>query len=545
MKLLLEFFSKRSATPPWRLFWAASICGLMSAIVLYILNAGASHAAQGETLARYLVMFVAAELLFLYFQKYLLLTALRETEKVLHLYRQQQIERARHCDLDAFERIGPARFFAAITQQTKILSSSISMVVMASQFVVVVIFALLYLAWLSIPAVLLTLLILGLGGVVYRSRMITAYAAFRGTAVEENAFFNSIDDLVSGFKEIRLNAARSADFAAFVSAISQKVVGLKGEIDVKLTDLFLFSHLVFFGLAAAIVFVLPTFGIVNSEQLLKIVTVVLFMIGPIVNVIGSASAFANASAACAQMVDLENQLESASVSSRGSSEQLRRFDEIRLQGATYRHGVDGEGAGFQVGPIDLVLRRGELLFVSGGNGSGKSTVLKLLTALYLPQQGDIVLDGAAIGPERREAYQSLFSTVFSDFHLFERTFGLGDVDEAEVAAWLEKMGLADKTALKNRRFDTIRLSTGQRKRLALVVAMLEDRPIYILDEFAADQDPEFRRRFYDEILPALLERGKTVVVVTHDERYFDRATRRLIMDEGRIVEQGAADDESD
>jgi putative ATP-binding cassette transporter len=271
------------------------------------------------------------------------------------------------------------------------------------------------------------------------------------------------------------------------------------------------------------------------------VTVVLFLIGPIVNVIGSASAFASASAACAQMVDLEKQLEAASVSSRDSSEQVRRFDEIRLQAAAYRHGGDGEG-GFQVGPLDLSLRRGEMLFVSGGNGSGKSTVLKLLTALYLPQQGEIVLDGATVGPERREAYQSLFSTAFSDFHLFERTFGLGDLDEAEVAAWLAKMGLAGKTALNNRRFDTILLSTGQRKRLALVVAMLEDRPIYVLDEFAADQDPEFRRKFYDEILPAMLERGKTVVVVTHDERYFDRATRRVIMDEGRIVERGAGDD---
>jgi putative ATP-binding cassette transporter len=299
---------------------------------------------------------------------------------------------------------------------------------------------------------------------------------------------------------------------------------------------------VFFGLAAAIVFVLPVFGIVQSDQLLKIVTVVLFMIGPIVNVISSSPAVASASAACAQMVDLESRLEAASVSSRGSSEHLRRFDEIRLQGATYRHGGEGESTGFQVGPIDLSLRRGELLFVSGGNGSGKSTVLRLLTALYLPQQGGIVLDGATIGPERRESYQSLFSTVFSDFHLFERTFGLGDVDDVKVAAWLAKMGLADKTALNNRRFDTIRLSTGQRKRLALVVAMLEDRPIYILDEFAADQDPEFRRSFYDEILPAMLERGKTVVVVTHDERYFDRATRRVIMDEGRIVERGAGDD---
>jgi len=131
--------------------------------------------------------------------------------------------------------------------------------------------------------------------------------------------------------------------------------------------------------------------------------------------------------------------------------------------------------------------------------------------------------------------------VFSDFHLFERTFGLGDVSEAQAAQWLSAMGLGDKTALRNRRFDTIRLSTGQRKRLALVVALLEDRPIYVLDEFAADQDPEFRRKFYDEILPAMRERGKTVVVVTHDERYFDRASRHLTMEEGRIVQRGAAD----
>jgi putative ATP-binding cassette transporter len=536
MKLVLEFFTKRSSTSLWRLSWAAVASGLMSAVVLYILNTGASYAAHGEALAQLLVMFVAAELLFLYCQKYLLLTSLRETEKVLHSYRQQQIERARHCDLDAFERIGPAHFFAAVTQQTKILSSSVSMILMASQFVVVVIFALLYLAWLNIPAFVLAVLILGLGGAAYRSRMLAAHAAFQAAASEEYAFFDSINDLVKGFKEIRLNAARSAEFAAFATTISGRVVELKGEIDSQLTNLFLFSHVIFFGLAAAVVFVLPAYGIVKSEELLKIITIVLFLIGPIVNVIGSASAVANATAACAQMVDLENQLDAASTSSRGSSEQLRRFDEIRLQGATYRHDAGGEGNGFQVGPFDLALRRGELLFISGGNGSGKSTVLKLLAALYRPQQGDLVLDGAVIGPERREAYQSLFSTVFSDFHLFERTFGLGDIDQSEAAAWLARMGLADKTALHDGRFDTIRLSTGQRKRLALVVALLEDRPIYILDEFAADQDPEFRRKFYDDILPAMHERGKTVVVVTHDERYFARATRHLIMDEGRIVE---------
>ncbi len=537
MKQVYEFFAKRSGIAPMRLLWAASIGGFMSSAVLYILNTGASNAARDGSLTSFLVSFVAAELIFIFCQRYLLLTTLRETEQVLDGYRQLQLERARHCDLDTFERIGPARFFAAVTQQTKILSSSVSMIVMASQFVIVVFFAIMYLAWLSIPAVLLTLLVLSLGGTVYHSRMMAAHANFVQTAAEENTFFETIDNLVKGFKEIRLNAARSAEFAEFASSISRRIVGLKESIDVKLTELFLLFHMVFFGLAAGIVFVLPAAGIVESEHLLKIITVVLFMIGPIVNIIGSATAVANANAACAQMVELEQLLE-ASSASHGVPDQLRGFDRIRLRGAVYRHAGGENDDSFEVGPIDLELCRGEALFISGGNGSGKSTLLKLLTALYLPHQGGVFLDGALVGSDNRAKYQSLFSTVFSDFHLFERTFGLQGIDEAVATGWLRKMGLADKTALRNGVFDTIRLSTGQRKRLALVVALLEDRPIYILDEFAADQDPEFRRKFYEEILPEMRERGKTVVVVTHDERYFGGASRRVVMEEGRLIDQG-------
>jgi len=146
-----------------------------------------------------------------------------------------------------------------------------------------------------------------------------------------------------------------------------------------------------------------------------------------------------------------------------------------------------------------------------------------------------VVDGRAVDARGREAYQALFSTVFWDFHLFQRTFGLDTVSPDAVRRWLEVMEIADKASYRDGRFDTLKLSTGQRKRLAFVVAALEDRPVMVLDEFAADQDPAFRRKFYDEILPLLTARGKTVVAVTHDERYFNRATRHLIMDEGRFV----------
>lgn len=255
----------------------------------------------------------------------------------------------------------------------------------------------------------------------------------------------------------------------------------------------------------------------------------------------ASSAVANAQAACEVMLDLERRLHQA-VQRSGSGTapgQPSDFAEIELRQVVYTHGQSG---GFMVGPIDLTLRRGDVLFISGGNGSGKSTLLRLLTALYLPQQGQLLVDGRVVDGDRREACQNLYSTVFSDFHLFRRLFGLGDVAPDQILEWLTTMEIEKKTGMHDGRFDTIKLSTGQRKRLALVVAALEDRPIYVFDEFAADQDPAFRRKFYDEILPALRARGKTVVAVTHDDRYFDRATRHFVMEDGRLTEYGASDD---
>ena len=97
-----------------------------------------------------------------------------------------------------------------------------------------------------------------------------------------------------------------------------------------------------------------------------------------------------------------------------------------------------------------------------------------------------------------------------------------------------------RPASRTGEFNTVDLSTGQRKRLALIVSLLEKRPILLLDEWAADQDPEFRRKFYFDLLPALHRAGVTVVVVTHDDRYLDEMdlpARRLRMDEGRFVER--------
>jgi putative ATP-binding cassette transporter len=185
------------------------------------------------------------------------------------------------------------------------------------------------------------------------------------------------------------------------------------------------------------------------------------------------------------------------------------------------------------------MKSGDLVFITGGNGSGKSTFLRVLSGLYPPDSGEVLLDGRAVTNSSRDEYRGLMSAIFFDYHLFQRLYGV-DTDPAEVGRLLAKFRLTDKTALINGEFRTLDLSGGQRRRLALIVSMLEKRPIMILDEWTAEQDPEFRRKFYDELLPELMAAGATCVVITHDDRYLDELhmpARRIRMDEGRIVEE--------
>lgn len=176
--------------------------------------------------------------------------------------------------------------------------------------------------------------------------------------------------------------------------------------------------------------------------------------------------------------------------------------------------------------------------IAGGNGAGKSTLLRVLTGLYPTETGDILLDGRR---PTRDRLRALFATVFTDFHLFDRLYGVGQVDPERVGRLLERLLLSGKVTLREGAFSTTTaLSTGQRKRLALIAAVLEDRPVLIFDEWTADQDPEFREIFYSELLPELKEAGRTVIAVTHDDRYFDRADRLIRMRRGQIVFDSAA-----
>lgn len=207
----------------------------------------------------------------------------------------------------------------------------------------------------------------------------------------------------------------------------------------------------------------------------------------------------------------------------------QRFDSLVLRRVVFDYGGDDDG-GFCLGPVDLELHPGEVVFIVGGNGSSKSTLLKVLSGLYPVSSGSILLDERPVAPAD---FRGLFGAVFVDFHLFERLYGVPEVDPAQVAELLARLDLTHKTELVDGRFSQTRLSTGQRKRLAMIATLLEDRPVLVFDEWTTDRDPEFRAFFYRELLPALKARGKTVIAVSHDDRFFDTADQLIKLEFGR------------
>jgi putative ATP-binding cassette transporter len=292
-------------------------------------------------------------------------------------------------------------------------------------------------------------------------------------------------------------------------------------------------------LLGTVVFIAPQLSGSGSSGITKAILALLFVVGASFGLVQSLPMLMTANAAADRLEQLEADLvESAKSVDMDSPALVKEFEKVELRDIKFSYHDVSADTSFQIGPLDFTLERGDLVFITGGNGSGKSTFLRVLAGLYVPESGEMKLDGMLIDDATREKYRSLLTAIFSDYHLFARLYGIANPDPAEVEGLLTQFRLLAKTRLTDREFNTLDLSAGQRKRLALIVALLEKRPILLLDEWTSDQDPEFRQKFYHELLPALNNAGVTIVAITHDDRYLNELTipaRKLRMDEGRFI----------
>lgn len=443
--------------------------------------------------------------------------------------------------IDALERYRTHRLMPVLSQDVDMISDvafalSSTMIALA-----VAIGCLVYLAVLSLPLFGLLVVALAIGGTVQVVAQARGVAGFWRARELEERLHKAYRGISEGAKELRLHRARRT--RVFGRQIDQLVDNIR-----VVNSRAINTYVVAAGFGSALYFLLIAlilgWAALRSTEpvvLSGFVLVLLFLKGPFDQIAGALPGVGRAKVAFQRIADL-----SARFATPEPHLHLERpaatpaFDgEIALHGVQYSFEAPEGGEAFQLGPVDLRLRRGEMVFIVGDNGSGKTTLIKLLLGLYAPHAGHITLDGRTIGPEQRDDYRQLFTTVFSDFYLFDDLALEAPLHAVPEAArpYLERLEIAHKVGVKDGVFTTTDLSTGQRKRLALVHAYLEGRPVLVFDEWAADQDPAFRHLFYTELLPELRAKGHLLVVISHDDRYFHLADRVVTLRGGRIADE--------
>jgi putative pyoverdin transport system ATP-binding/permease protein len=442
-------------------------------------------------------------------------------------------QRVMAAPLKTVEDIGTAKVQSALAEHTtSVAEFFVSLPGIVTNGVIVAgCFA--YLIILSPKIFLLTLLVIGLGSLGYHYAHLQAIKYLQAGSVEQDRLHGYFRSLTEGAKELRLNSAKRQVFESDVLGASidrvrkQRMIGMSIFIAASSWGNFLIYA--FLGL---VLFVIAS-GMADRTQVMTgFALLIVYIVTPLQSLLLNIPNANMARVASQRIKELTDQMQPAAVQAVARAKQAPPLNSLSLRGVTHRYYHELSNDHFQLGPIDLDFHPGQVSFIVGGNGSGKTTLAKLIVGLYAPERGHVLVDDVPVGDSRRE----LCSTVFADFHLFDSLLeddGGAALDE-EGNRLLARLHLHHKAQMRGGAFTTRALSQGQRKRLALVIAYLEDRPVLVFDEWAADQDPTFKEFFYHEVLSELRARRKLVIVITHDDRYFPVADQLIRMENGQI-----------
>lgn len=406
---------------------------------------------------------------------------------------------------------------------------------------VVVIGCMVYMAILSWQIFLAAVVMIGLGSLGYHLAHLKAIRHLGAASREQDHLFSHFRSLIDGAKELRLHAGKRHAFSEDLLGRSIETVRRSRTLGM---SIFVASaswgNFMVYAFIGLVLFVLVGDVPNRSEVMTGFVLVFLYMVIPLEALLLNIPRANLARVAAARIEDITRDIPGSdstpATEPASSPSSAREFTRLELRGVTHRYYHEQSDEVFEMGPLDLEFRPGSITFLVGGNGSGKTTLAKLLVGLYAPEAGEIYLDGEPIENQNRDRYRQIFSAVFSDFHLFERLLELERTDLDEQGnKLLQRLHLHHKAQVRDGAFTTQALSQGQRKRLALVAAYLEGRPFLVFDEWAADQDPVFKEVFYRELLPELKALGKTVLVISHDDRYFHLGDRLLKLEQGQII----------
>ena len=503
-------------------------CGAMNGVLVCVLAFWIDKAARPGVLP-VAFAFLACVLLLLASEQYAHRRVTELSEQAIGRVRLRLVARARAIELLDLERIGPqrlltlaARDLAAVSAMQREMLGCVANIAMAVVMLMVLLSVMPLIGVLAILVVVASV----------RSTEFKRIAEEEARAGSiERRFLGLAVSVVAGFKELKLDTRKSvALFDKALRPAAARVVAARCRARLLAYRFEGLQDATVYSIAALAAFGAPLLGLGPEATTATFIT--MYLVYPFSTLIWATADLAAGGYAVERLDQLEAELVAATPHRPGLRAPPSRLVSVRLAAASFTYPGNGSERPYGIGPVDLELVPGSITFLTGGNGSGKSTLLKLVAGLYPLSAGGLWLNDMAVdGP----AVRAVFSSVFTDFHLFDRNYGVEHVDPGYADDLLCRLGLDGKTRLVDGAFTTTELSTGQRKRLALVVAILEDRPAYVFDEWAADQDPEFRAFFYEHLLPDLKAAGKAVIATTHDDRYFSRCDRLIVMEGGRMV----------
>ncbi len=533
---LLSFYLSNTNLPRGKLIFHSTLAGGANVFVLALLNAAADNAQNSEVELVLVLLFALNILIFLLSQRYIWENATVEVERLVHKERMGLVAKLNACNLEKLENMQKSDIYAAINQHSGNIAFAGVPTIVSLQSFILLCFSLLYVLWLSLSAFILLAGFLSIA--VYFSLKRAKYSeqCFAKAFDKEQSAYATITDLLEGFKEVKLHQQREQSLLHYAEQLSFDAEAARMVSNRHLALSYVATQASFYITIALMVFLLPLFETATfTGVIISITTAAIFLTGPINVILSVVPTYTNSKASLQFIKHMNQALDKAKDNGTEVVSAMAPFETVKFNQICYRFDSD-KGDGFSIGPVSLEIKRGDIVFVTGGNGSGKSTLIKAMLGLYRIHSGNIEYNGRALHDDDLASYRNCFSAIFTDFHLFKRLYGIDNIDAAEVAQWLELFQLADKTKLIDGEFTTQNLSTGQRKRLALLVAIIEKRPILVLDEWAADQDPQYRQVFYQQILPKIKQQGTTVLAITHDEQYFALCDARYHLIDGKLAQ---------
>ncbi|OQX25917.1 MAG: hypothetical protein BWK80_13145 [Desulfobacteraceae bacterium IS3] len=529
----LKILKKES---PERVRWIlvmSVITGVSGGLIVYLVIETAEHILSGR--------YTLADMVMLPLISLVLVVGKRISQQQTAVVTEDALERIivrignsiRHAELPEIEKQNRADILMSIVRAQTVTDAAVKSVD-AFQNLLTIFVCLLYIFLLSSTAGLVCAGIIPFVIISLRASRNMAAPLIRKEAERETELFTLFNHILDGFKELKISRPKNDDlFGNYLKPILPKLRDARIRMIILDSKDRLLVLACTFILAGIDVFILSR--LYHYEIVIRILTVLLYSSTPMMIVFTAIPDIANGKAAMEKLYQLSQAKDADWEMSEElcvpSEESIKDFTELDLKDICFEYAGNDDAPGFSVGPVSLNIKAGEIIFVCGGNGSGKSTFIKILCGLYPPCSGTFEIDGC---PVFMADHRYLFSTVFGDFHLFDTLYGIGEVDEQKLDSLLVQMEIASAVWWSEGRFSSVSLSAGQKKRLALVAALMEDKPVCIFDEWAAEQDPHFRQYFYESLLPSFKAQGKTVIAVTHDDRYFHTADRIVTMEQGRI-----------